>query len=106
MGQQARRPRRSGQDSGGLGVKSVTLEVSYDGAVIEKLDNLVMDPTSPDDLFVKVNALSRVLVAIDPLFGKGLPAAITKGAVAKSDARAALAVLKTGATDVVTVQAK
>jgi len=47
-----------------------------------------------------------VLVAIDPLFQKGLPQAIGATELADADARAAFANLRAGATDVLHVEAK
>jgi hypothetical protein len=90
----------------GLGVKYVTIEVAQDGKVIETLANMVMDESSPDYLFNKVNAHSKVLVAVDPLFGTDLPEAVTQAALADADARAASASLKAGGAFVVTVEAK
>jgi hypothetical protein len=90
----------------GSGVKYVTLEISLDGRVIETLPNMVMDETSPDYLFNKVNSQSKVVVAVDPLFGADLPEALPQTALQDADARAASARLKAGNADVVLVDAK
>jgi hypothetical protein len=90
----------------GRGVKYVTLEVSLNGKVIETLPNMVMDETSPDYLFNKINTLSKVLVAVDPLFGVDLPDAIAKTPFTDADSRAAAAKLKAGGADVILVEAK
>lgn len=91
---------------GGTGVKFVTLEVALDGKVIETIQNINMDETSPDYLFSKVNNQSKVLVAVDPLFGTDLPDAFAKTSLQDSDARAAMAKLKAGNADVVVAEAK
>jgi hypothetical protein len=91
---------------GGLGVKCVDIELALDGQVIETLSNLVMDSDSPDYLFDRINQGSKLVVATDPLFGKGLPVALAKTAFTDADARAASLRLKSGAADVVTVAAK
>ena len=90
----------------GQGVKYVNLEVLYDGRTLETIKNLVMDESSPDYLFAQVNARSRVLVAVDPLFEKALPATTARTALAPADPRAAFALLKSGAVDVVRAEAK
>jgi hypothetical protein len=87
-------------------VKYVNLDVSLDGMPVDSIGNLVMDPFSPNYFFDRVNQQSRVLVAYDPLFEKGLPESVPKTALPDSDARAAFAVLKAGATDVVRAEAK
>lgn len=89
-----------------VGVKYVNLEVLLNGVVVETFKNLVMDETSPDYLFDRINAQSRLLVAVDPLFQKALPSALEKTALTDADARAAFAILKAGATDVLRVEAK
>lgn len=90
----------------GEGVKYVNLEVSLDGDVVDVLNNLILDPASPDDLFTRINDGSRILVAFDPLFEKGLPSPVTNAALTDAGPRAAFAVLRRGATDVVRVEAK
>lgn len=90
----------------GRGIKYVNLEVSQNGQVIESFNNLVMDHTSPDHFFSRINAGSRVLIAIDPRFEKGLPLTLARTALASADARAATATLKAGADDVLRLTAK
>ena len=90
----------------GRGVKYVNVETRLDGKTIETFNNLVMDETSPDYLFDRINSGSRVLVALDPLFQTALPASVARAAFADSDSRAAFATLKVGAADVVRVEAK
>jgi hypothetical protein len=90
----------------GLGTKYVNLELSYDGEVVESLDNLVMDDTSPNYLFTRINEGSRLVTAIDPLFEKELPAAVASAPLADADARPAFAVLTAGTTGVVKAEAK
>ena len=89
----------------GQGVKFINLEVLSDGTVIERFDNLVSDEDSPNYFFNVINSRSAVVVAIDPLFLKGLPRAAT-AELADADSRAAFANLKAGDTDVIHVQAK
>lgn len=91
---------------GGTGVKYVNLELSLDGEVVETLANLVMDETNPNYLFDQINARSRLVVAYDPLFEKGLPAAQARTALSVQAASAAFALLRAGATDVVRAEAK
>lgn len=90
----------------GKGIKYVNLEVFIDGQSIEVLNNLVLNEDSPDYFFDRINNDSRVLIAIDPLFEKALPAAIAATALVDADARAAFTTLKAGATDVIRVDAK
>lgn len=90
----------------GQGAKFVNLDVLFEGTVIESFNNLVTDEESPDYFFDRINGQSRVLVAIDPLFQKGLPQAINATDLADADARAAFTNLKAGAIDVVHVEAK
>jgi hypothetical protein len=90
----------------GLGTKYVNLELSYGGEVVERLDNLVMDSSSPNYLFDRVNEGSRLVTAVDPLFEKALPAPITNTALADADSRPAFALLTKGATNVVKAEAK
>src|SRR5205823_6523819 len=90
----------------GTGVKYVNLTVTFDGQVIETHNNLVMDYTSPDYFFDRINSQSRVLIAIDPAFQKGLPSSLAKTALADAGARAATATLKAGNADVVQMTAK
>jgi hypothetical protein len=87
-------------------VKYVNLVTSLDGAVVDRLSNLVMDEESPSYFFDQINEGSRLVVAYDPLFEKGLPDAITETAFEDSDARAAFATLRAGATDVIRADAK
>jgi hypothetical protein len=91
---------------GGTGVKYINLQVLLDGKEIEPINNLGLDELSPDYFFDKINRQSRVLVAYDPLFAKGLPADLPKTALTDADARAAFVLLKAGAADVVRVEAK
>ena len=91
---------------GGTGVKYVSLDLLLAGQVVEPLSNLVMDETSANYLFDRINSQSRLVVAYDPLFGKGLPVALAKTAFTNLDARAAAATLKAGATDVIGLAAK
>src|SRR5262249_56315573 len=65
-----------------------------------------MDETSPNYLFDRINSQSRLIVAYDPLFDKGLPVALAKTAFPTLDARPAAATLKAGATDVIALAAK
>lgn len=90
----------------GKGAKYVNFETLLDGQTIESLPSLVMDETSPDYLFDRINGQSKALVAFDPLFRKTLPAAITKTSLADTQSRAAVANLMAGTTDVVRVEAK
>jgi len=90
----------------GQGVKFVKLEVLSDGTVVETFDNLVSDETSPNYFFDVINSRSRVLVAVDPLFLKGLPRAAAATELADSESRAAFANLTAGNTDVVHAEAK
>jgi hypothetical protein len=90
----------------GRGVKYVNVEVLLDGTAIETHNNLVMDETSPDYFFNRINGQSKVLVAFDPLFEKGLPSTVAASPLTESDAAAAFALLKAGSADVVRVEAK
>ena len=90
--------------SGG-GVKYIDLEVLLDGQV-ERIANLVADPDSPNDLFTKVNATSKLVVAVDPVFGTGLPGTLARTPLVEAEPRAASAVLKSGAVDAVVARAK
>lgn len=90
----------------GTGVKYVDLEILLQDEVVERIDNLVADPDSPNYLFTKVNGQSRLVVAIDPVFDTTLPATIARTALADADARAATATLRSGADNSVLVQAK
>lgn len=89
-----------------LGVKYVDLEILLRSEVVERIDNIVADPDSPNDLFTKVNAQSRLVVATDPVFGTELPGTIARTALTEVDARAATATLRSGNTDVVAVRVK
>lgn len=90
----------------GLGVKFINLEVLSEGVVIESFNNLVSDEESPNYFFDVINSRSRVLIAIDPLFLKGLPRAAAATELTDSDARPAFVNLRAGNADVVHVQAK
>lgn len=90
----------------GGAVKYVNMDVSLNGTVVESHQNLVMDEESPSYFFDVINERSRVVVAFDPLFEKGLPNTIAQTTFADSDARAAFATLKAGATDVIRAEAK
>lgn len=90
----------------GGAVKYVNLETSLNGAVVDRLDNLVMDETSANYFFAAINERSRVLVAYDPLFETGLPSALTRTPLADSGERKAFATLDAGATPVVLAEAK
>jgi hypothetical protein len=90
----------------GGAAKYVNLRVLLDGTQIETVNNLVMDPYSPNYLFDRVNEQSRVLVAVDPRFDAELPAALASGTLDDADARAAFTTLKVGPADVVRAEAK
>src|SRR5262245_15384258 len=90
----------------GKGAKFVNLDVLFEGTVIESFNNLVTDEESPDYFFDRINGESRVLVATDPLFQKGLPQVISATELADADSRAAFVNLKSGATDVLHIEAK
>lgn len=90
----------------GKGIKYVNLEVLNNGQTIEVLNNLVLDEDSPDYFFDRINNDSRILIAIDPLFQKQLPATIAATPLTDADGRAAFTTLKSGATDVIRVDAK
>jgi hypothetical protein len=90
----------------GQGAKFVNLDVLFEGTVIESFNNLVTDEESPDYFFDRINEQSRVVVAVDPLFQKGLPQVISATDLADADARAAFTNLRAGATDVLHVEAK
>ena len=91
---------------GGQGVKYVNLDVFLNDQPVESFNGLVLDETSPDYFFDRINAQSRVLVAVDSLFEAALPRALTKVALADSGSRAATAALKSGETDVLQVSAR
>jgi hypothetical protein len=90
----------------GLGVKFVNIELSLNGQVIETINNLNLDPDSPNYLFDRINAQSTLVVALDTLFETDLPAAIGDTALASAAPRQASGTLKSGATDVVQATAK
>ena len=71
-----------------LGTKYVDLEVRLGDEVVERIENVVADPDSPNDLFTKVNGQSRLVVAVDPVFGTDLPGTIAQTAFADADAAA------------------
>ncbi len=91
---------------GGSGIKYINLALSLNGQIVETFNNLVLDETSPDYLFDRINSQSRLVAAVDPLFSTSLPAAVDHLALADSPPRAAFTTLKSGATDVVRVDAK
>jgi hypothetical protein len=91
---------------GGTGVKFVNLDVRLDGLLVETFKGLVTDEESPDYFFDRINRESRTIVAVDPLFEKGLPLTMSVTDLVDADARAATATLKAGPTDVVRVEAK
>jgi hypothetical protein len=88
------------------GVKFVNFETLRNGTTIETFNGLVSDETSPNYFFDRINQQSRVLVAVDPLFETSLPVTTARTALTESDARAAFAILKAGANDVVRGEAK
>jgi hypothetical protein len=90
----------------GLGVKFVNVGILLNGGVIDSLTNLNLDPESPDYFFDRINAKSRLVVALDTLFENALPAAIADTPLATAQPRAASGRLKAGATDVVRAAAK
>jgi hypothetical protein len=91
----------------GKGVKFVNLEVLYENTVIETFNNLVTDESSPDYFFDRINNQSRVLIAVDSEFKKGLPQALPATELADADSRPAFVNLKADdATDVIKVEAK
>ncbi|MEA2932781.1 MAG: hypothetical protein QOI56_1566, partial [Actinomycetota bacterium] len=90
----------------GAAAKYVDVEVLFRGEVVDRIHNLVMDPDSPNNLFSRVNAESRLVVAVDPEFDTQLPRALARSALTDLDARAAFATLKAGATDAVRVESK
>ena len=63
---------------GRTGAKYVDLDILLGGTVVETLGNLVMDETSPNYLFDRINGQSRLVVAYDPLFQKALPSAVAE----------------------------
>lgn len=90
----------------GKGIKYVNLEIYNNGKSVEVLNNLVLNEDSPDYFFDRINNDSRIVIAIDPLFQKALPATIANTTLTDADARAALTTLQSGATDVIRVDAK
>ena len=90
----------------GKGIRFVNLDVLFQNTVIESFPNLVSDEESPDYFFDRINNGSRVLIAVDPRFQKGLPRAVSTAEIADSDSRPAFVNLKVGATDVIHVEAK
>lgn len=90
----------------GKGIKYVNLEIFNGGKSVEVLNNLALDERSPDYFFDRINSASRILIAIDPLFQKALPATIASTPLTDADARAAFTTLQAGATDVIQVAAK
>lgn len=90
----------------GQGVKYVNLQILLDGEVVDNLHNLVVDAADPNDLLAAINERSRLIVAVDPLFEKGLPAPSAAVPLAAGGTRAAVATLKAGSADVVVAEAK
>jgi hypothetical protein len=90
----------------GKGIKYVNLEIFINGQSVEVLNNLVLNQDSPDYFFDRINNDSRILIAIDPLFQKALPATIADTALSEADGRAAFTTLPAGAADVIRVDAK
>ena len=84
----------------GRGVKYVNLDVYYAGILIESFNRLVMDETSPDSFFDRINDGSRVLVALDPEFEDARPAPMPRTAFAAAPAAAATARLRAGAGEI------
>ena len=74
----------------GAGVKFFNLDVLSEGVVIESFNNLVSDEESPNYFFDVINSRSRVVIAIDPLFLKGLPRAAAAVDLTDAESRAAL----------------
>ena len=91
---------------GGTGVKFVNLEVKLDGQVVETFNGLVTDDDSPDYFFDRVNNQSRAIIAVDPLFDKGLPVDMAETDLVDAEARSAGATLSAGAGDVIRLEAK
>jgi len=90
----------------GAGVKYVNLEISVEGEVVETIENLVMDASSDHYLFDRINASSRILVAVDPRMETALPSVLGSTVLDTSGARAAFATLKRGTAGVATATAK
>lgn len=90
----------------GKGVKYVNLEIFIAGQSVEVLNNLVLNEDSPDYFFDRINTESRVIIAIDPLFQKSLPATLAATPLADAEGRAAFTTLKAGAADVIRIDAK
>ncbi len=91
---------------GGGGLKYVNLQILLNGDVVETLNNLVMDESSPSYLFDQINIQSRLVVAYDPAFGLDLPGATPKTPLVNDVAKAATGALKVGNTDVIGLKAK
>ena len=90
----------------GAGIKYVNLELLVRGDVVERHDNLVMDPTSPNYLFERINADSALVTAVDPVFETGLPSAIGRTLLENAEPRKAFAVLSAGPAEVLRVESK
>ncbi|MDB6062024.1 MAG: hypothetical protein JWM78_2127 [Verrucomicrobiaceae bacterium] len=90
----------------GKGIKYVNLEILINGQTVEVLNNLVLNEDSPDYFFDRINNGSRILIAIDPLFQKALPATIAFTPLVDADARAAFTTLQAAGADVIRVDAK
>ena len=91
---------------GGLGLKYINLQILLNGEVVETLNNLVMDDSSPSYLFDQINLQSRLVVASDPAFGTDLPGTLAKTVLAPEVAKAAAGTLKAGGVDVIGLKAK
>jgi len=90
----------------GEGVKYLNLQILLDNQVVERIDNLVSDPGSPNYLFNKINTQSLLISAIDPVFEVSLPPATATTGLDEVNARAAAATLADAGVDVVTVTAR
>jgi len=83
-------------------VRSVKLQVQYNGEVIETHDGLILREGDDQDFFVAINRDSRVIVAVDPVFETDLPV-LDPGLVAFADnpAAAASGTLQLGSTTLI-----
>src|SRR3954451_5283995 len=91
----------------GRGVKYVDVEVLLAGETRETWPSLVMDPSSPNDLFTVINERSALITAVDPAFEAQppKPIALTTLQPAAAD-RPSETTLKRGADAIVRVVAK
>ena len=91
----------------GQGVKFVDIDILLGGEIRESWTSLVMDPSSPNDLFSVLNARSALVTAVDPGFDtqppKPLPVTELKPAGAD---RLAETTLKRGADAIVRAVAR